>query len=199
MIQPAQRKPASPIRWLVIVAVGFLLGSLVVSTYSNHLFFKGIPIRALAPDRTPSIPVKWQFTGAGAISAALALGADGTLYAPSEDGFLYALDPSGNLQWKFDAGAITAAPVIGADGTNTTTNSGRMSINLKPLDKRDVNASDLIRRLKPALRKIQGIELFMQPIQDITVDDRVSRMQYQYTLEDSDAGELDKLGLVPMR
>jgi multidrug efflux pump len=90
-----------------------------------------------------------------------------------------------------DPAVESLSSFIGADGTNTTTNSGRMSINLKALDKRDVNASDLIRRLKPALSKIQGIELFMQPIQDITVDDRVSRMQYQYTLEDSDAGELD--------
>jgi multidrug efflux pump len=90
-----------------------------------------------------------------------------------------------------DPAVESLSSFIGADGTNTTTNSGRMSINLKALDKRDVSASDLIRRLKPALRKIQGIELFMQPIQDITVDDRVSRMQYQYTLEDSDAGELD--------
>jgi multidrug efflux pump len=80
---------------------------------------------------------------------------------------------------------------IGADGTNTTTNSGRISINLKPLDQRNLNASDVVRRLKSKLNQVQGIELFMQPVQNITVDDRVSRTQYQYTLEDPDANELN--------
>jgi len=80
---------------------------------------------------------------------------------------------------------------IGADGTNTTTNSGRMSINLKPLNQRDLNASDVIRRLQTKLSDVQGIQLFMQPVQNITVDDRVSRTQYQYTLEDPDPDELN--------
>ena len=79
---------------------------------------------------------------------------------------------------------------IGADGTNTTTNSGRMSINLKLLDQRKMSASDVIRRLTSKLDQVQGIQLFMQPVQNITVDDRVSRTQYQYTLEDPDANEL---------
>jgi outer membrane protein assembly factor BamB len=132
MILPTQSKPASPIRWLVIVALGLLLGSLVVSTYSNHLFFKGIPIRALAPDHTPSIPVKWEFTGAGAISSALALGVDGTLYAASEDGFVYAIDSSGNLLWKFNAGPIVAAPALGADGTIYVTNEDQRIFAINP-------------------------------------------------------------------
>jgi multidrug efflux pump len=80
---------------------------------------------------------------------------------------------------------------IGADGTNTTMNSGRFSINLKPLDKRDLNASDVIRRLQGKLQEVQGIQMFMQPVQNITVDDRVSRTQYQYTLEDPDSDELN--------
>jgi len=80
---------------------------------------------------------------------------------------------------------------IGADGTNTTMNSGRFSINLKPLEERDLNASDVIRRLQGKLQNVQGIQLFMQPVQNITVDDRVSRTQYQYTLEDPDADELN--------
>src|ERR1700732_235507 len=62
------------------------------------------------------ISQKWQFATAGAITGALALGNDGTVYATSADGFVYALDPSANLQWKFEAGPITAAPAIGADG-----------------------------------------------------------------------------------
>jgi multidrug efflux pump len=81
---------------------------------------------------------------------------------------------------------------IGADGTNTTMNSGRFSINLKPLDERGhVNASDIIRRLQGKLQNVDGIKLFMQPVQNITVDDRVSRTQYQYTLEDPDSNELN--------
>jgi multidrug efflux pump len=80
---------------------------------------------------------------------------------------------------------------IGADGTNTTLNSGRFSINLKPLSDRGLSASNVIRRLQTKLRDVQGIELFMQPVQNITVDDRVSRTQYQYSLEDPDSQELN--------
>ncbi len=90
-----------------------------------------------------------------------------------------------------DPAVESLSSFIGADGTNTTTNSGRMSINLKPLDQRKLSASDVIRRLKSKLDQVQGIELFMQPVQNITVDDRVSRTQYQYTLEDPDANELN--------
>ncbi len=80
---------------------------------------------------------------------------------------------------------------IGADGTNTTLNSGRILITLKPLGERKISASDIIRRLEPKLEQVEGITLYMQPVQDITVDDRVSRTQYQYTLEDPDQSELN--------
>ena len=90
-----------------------------------------------------------------------------------------------------DPAVESVSSFIGADGTNITTNSGRMSINLKPLDQRKISASDLIRRLTPKLANVQGIQLFMEPVQNITVDDRVSRTQYQYTLEDPDADELN--------
>jgi multidrug efflux pump len=90
-----------------------------------------------------------------------------------------------------DPAVESLSSFVGADGTNTTMNSGRMSINLKPLNQRDLNASDVIRRLEPKLAKVQGIQLFMQPVQNITVDDRVSRTQYQYTLEDPDSAELN--------
>jgi multidrug efflux pump len=89
-----------------------------------------------------------------------------------------------------DPAVESLSSFIGADGTNITTNSGRMSINLKPLEERNISASDVIRRLQTKLADVQGIQLFMQPIQNITVDDRVSRTQYQYTLEDPDANEL---------
>jgi multidrug efflux pump len=90
-----------------------------------------------------------------------------------------------------DPAVESLSSFIGADGTNITTNSGRLSINLKPLNQRDLNASDVIRRLQGKLNDVQGIQLFMQPVQNITVDDRVSRTQYQYTLEDPDPNELN--------
>ena len=90
-----------------------------------------------------------------------------------------------------DPAVESLSSFIGADGTNTTTNSGRMSINLKPLDQRKMSASDVIRRLNSKLDQVQGIQLFMQPVQNISVDDRVSRTQYQYTLEDPNADELN--------
>ena len=90
-----------------------------------------------------------------------------------------------------DPAVESLSSFIGADGTNTTLNSGRMSINLKPIGTRKLNASDVIRRLQTSLKQVEGIELFMEPVQDITVDDRVSRTQYQYTLEDPDANELN--------
>jgi multidrug efflux pump len=80
---------------------------------------------------------------------------------------------------------------IGIDGTNTTLNSGRILINLKPLAERKISASDVIRRLQPELAEVAGITLFMQPVQDLTVEDRVSRTQFQYTLEEPNADELN--------
>jgi multidrug efflux pump len=79
---------------------------------------------------------------------------------------------------------------IGVDGTNTTPNEGRIQINLKPRDQRHEDASAIIRRLQPQLAKVSGITLYMQPVQDLTVEDRVSRTQFQYSIEDADANEL---------
>ena len=90
-----------------------------------------------------------------------------------------------------DPAVQSLSSFIGADGTNTTLNSGRMAINLKPIEQRDLNASDVIRRLQTKLSGVQGIQLYMQPVQDITVDDRVTRTLYQYTLEDPDINELN--------
>ncbi len=91
-----------------------------------------------------------------------------------------------------DPAVESLSSFIGADGTNTTLNSGRMSINLKPIEERKISASDVIRRLQKNLKQVDGIELFMSPVQNITVDDRVSRTQYQYTLEDPDSNELNE-------
>jgi len=79
---------------------------------------------------------------------------------------------------------------IGVDGTNNTLNSGRIQITLKPLDERRLTASEIIRRLQPKLAGIDGIQLFLQPLQDLSVEDRVSRTQFQYSLEDANAKEL---------
>ena len=91
-----------------------------------------------------------------------------------------------------DPAVESLSSFIGADGTNTTLNSGRMSINLKPIKDRDLSAADVIRRLQSKLNDVSGIELYMSPVQNITVDDRVSRTQYQYTLEDPDVNELNQ-------
>ncbi|HEX3117822.1 MAG TPA: efflux RND transporter permease subunit, partial [Candidatus Acidoferrum sp.] len=91
-----------------------------------------------------------------------------------------------------DPSVESLSSFIGADGTNTTMNSGRISINLKDLDDRNVGAADVIRRLQSKLANVQGIQMYMQPVQDISVDDRVSRTQFQYTLEDPDANELNE-------
>ena len=89
-----------------------------------------------------------------------------------------------------DPAVESLSSFIGIDGTNTTLNSGRIQINLKPLDDRKLSASEVIQRLQPQLAKVEGIRLYLQPVQDLTVEDRVSRTQYQYTLEDADAKEL---------
>ena len=76
---------------------------------------------------------------------------------------------------------------IGVDGDNPTLNSGRMLINLKPHSERSDSATEVIARLQPQLDKLSGIRLFMQPVQDLTIEDRVSRTQYQFSLSSPDA------------
>jgi multidrug efflux pump len=91
-----------------------------------------------------------------------------------------------------DPAVESLSSFIGVDGTNTTLNSGRIQINLKPLAERMVSASQVIRLLQPELAKVEGITLFLQPVQDLTVEDRVSRTQFQYSLEDPNAEELNQ-------
>jgi multidrug efflux pump len=90
-----------------------------------------------------------------------------------------------------DPAVESLSSFIGIDGINTTMNSGRIQVNLKPLEARGLSASEIVRRLQPKLTQVEGITLYMQPVQDLTVEDRVSRTQYQYTLEDADANELN--------
>jgi multidrug efflux pump len=89
-----------------------------------------------------------------------------------------------------DPAVESLSSFIGIDGTNTTMNSGRVQINLKPLELRKISAPEVIRRLQPELTRVDGITLYMQPVQDLTVEDRVSRTQFQYSLEDVDPKEL---------
>ncbi|MGZ4810046.1 MAG: efflux RND transporter permease subunit, partial [Thermoanaerobaculia bacterium] len=89
-----------------------------------------------------------------------------------------------------DPDVASVSSFIGVDGTNMTSNIGRIQINLTPRDKRNESASDIIRRLQPKLAQVEGVTLYMQPVQDLSVENRVSRTQYQYTLEDPNANEL---------
>jgi multidrug efflux pump len=89
-----------------------------------------------------------------------------------------------------DPAVDNVSSFIGVDGTNTTLNSGRIQITLKPLDVRKISASAVIRRLQPKVADVDGIQLFLQPLQDLTVEDRVSRTEFQYSLEDPNSAEL---------
>ena len=86
-----------------------------------------------------------------------------------------------------DPAVASLSSYIGVDGDNVTLNSGRLLINLKPHGERDVTASEVIDRLRPELAKLPGIELYMQPVQDLSIEDRVSRTQFQFSLESPDA------------
>jgi len=89
-----------------------------------------------------------------------------------------------------DPAVESISSFIGVDGSNTTLNSGRIQINLKPLEVRKLSASQIIARLQPKVTGLEGIQLFLQPLQDLTVEDRVSRTQFQYSLEDPNQTEL---------
>ena len=86
-----------------------------------------------------------------------------------------------------DPAVDTLSSFIGIDGTNVTLNSGRMQITLKPLGERRIDVGQVIDRLRGRLREVEGITLYLQPVQDLTVEDRVSRTQYQYSLENPSA------------
>jgi hydrophobe/amphiphile efflux-1 (HAE1) family protein len=89
-----------------------------------------------------------------------------------------------------DPDVVSVASFVGAGTVNPTVNSGRLYINLKPRDSRKASATEIIDRLRAATDSVQGISLFMQAAQDVQIDSRVSRTQYQYTLTDADVDEL---------
>lgn len=89
-----------------------------------------------------------------------------------------------------DPAVDTVSSIVGVDGVNATLNSGRLMINLKPLAERDASASDIIRRLQTRLTEVPGITAYMQPVQDLTIESRVSRTQYQFSLRRASSEEL---------
>jgi len=90
-----------------------------------------------------------------------------------------------------DPDVVSLSSFIGVDGTNITLNSGRMLINLKPVSDRSASASDIIRRLQKETADVTGISIYMQPVQDLSIDTTVSRTQYQFVLEDANPAEFD--------
>ena len=88
-----------------------------------------------------------------------------------------------------DPDVVSLSSFIGVDGTNTTLNSGRMLINLRPRNERSFSASDIIRRINSEIAGVEGISLYMQPVQDLTIDATVSRGQYQFSLQDANPDE----------
>ncbi|SDH00793.1 multidrug efflux pump [Pseudomonas flavescens] len=90
-----------------------------------------------------------------------------------------------------DPAVTSLSSYIGVDGDNPTLNSGRMLINLKPHAERDLSAAQVIERLRPELAKLSGIELFLQPVQDLSIEDRVSRTQFQFSVESPDPAMLE--------
>ncbi len=89
-----------------------------------------------------------------------------------------------------DPAVESVSSFIGVDGVNTTLNNGRVFINLKPRSERGADVADVMQRLQPRIAQVQGISLYMQPVQDLTIEDRVSRTQYQLTVEDANPEEL---------
>jgi multidrug efflux pump len=95
---------------------------------------------------------------------------------------------------RMDPDVASVASFIGADGTNPTLNTGRLSIALKPHAERRSNAQEIIERLDALLAKVPGVDVYLQAVQDLQIDTRTSRTQYQYTLEDADGDELAEWG-----
>src|SRR3989442_1700028 len=89
-----------------------------------------------------------------------------------------------------DPAVESVSSFIGVDGVNTTLNNGRVFINLKPRSERGADVAEVMQRLQPRIARVQGISLYMQPVQDLTIEDRVSRTQYQLTVEDANPDEL---------
>ena len=91
-----------------------------------------------------------------------------------------------------DPDVVSVAAFVGTGTVNTTVNTGRLYISLKPRNRRKASAGEIIARLREATKDVEGISLFMQAAQDVQIESRVSRTQYQYTLQDADEAELSQ-------
>jgi multidrug efflux pump len=91
-----------------------------------------------------------------------------------------------------DPDVVSLSSFIGVDGTNTTLNSGRLLINLKPYDERKSDISTIMRRIQNSIAPLTGITLYMQPVQDLTIEGTVSKTQYQFILQDADPAQLSE-------
>ena len=118
MKQNVKLKEVRDILLYILIGSAFLIGRIYIAARQPHLF-SAKPAAHLVKSE---IPVKWQFAARGAITGSLALGEDGTLYAASELGSVYALDATGKLRWTFDAGSMFAGPTVGVDGSIYVTN-----------------------------------------------------------------------------
>jgi multidrug efflux pump len=118
----------------------------------------------------------------------------GVSSAPADVSFARMADLQRSLDTVIlsDPDVVAVASSIGADGVNPTSNSGRVSITLKPRAQRQADAAEIIARLQPKLFQISGVELYLQPVQALQIETRTSRTQFQYTLEDADPGELSQ-------
>jgi len=90
-----------------------------------------------------------------------------------------------------DPDVVSLSSFVGVDGTNQTLNTGRFLITLKPHDERNLNATAIIRRLQNETASVVGITLYMQPVQDLTIDSTISRAPYHFVLEDANAAEFN--------
>jgi len=124
MTQGKNAKDQPVIRLGLIIGAAIIIGGVLTPNLSSYL----LAPKPLTRLQTPTMREKWQFTAGGAITGALALGEDGSVYFASEDGSVYAVDSSGNLQWKFNTGPILAGPTIGADGTIYVTDSDQRAL-----------------------------------------------------------------------
>jgi len=118
----------------------------------------------------------------------------GVTQAPDNTSFQAMIDRQQELTRVIlkDPAIESLSSFVGVDGTNVTVNSGRILINLKPLEERKAGVTEIIRRLQLATAEVTGIMLYMQPVQDLTVEDRISRTQYQLSLEDPNGQQLNK-------
>jgi multidrug efflux pump len=91
-----------------------------------------------------------------------------------------------------DPAVESLSSFVGVDGSNTTLNAGRMLVNLKPREDRSDTASGVIRRLRESLADVAGMTTYMQPVQDLSIDDRISKTQFQFVLQSANIADLNE-------